>query len=55
MTALVQVSKREPSRIALRMPSGIDTKYESNVIHSPSEIDTGSFSAINCKTPMSRK
>src|SRR3972149_869868 len=40
ITALVHVSKREPSLIALRMPSGIEMAYDSRVIRRPSEIET---------------
>ena len=55
ITALVHVSKREPSLIALRMPSGIEIAYDSSVIHRPSEIDTGIFSRTSLSTLTSRK
>ncbi len=55
MTVEVQTSKREPSSIAFRMPSGIEIRYVSNVIQMPSDIDTGSFSLTNCSTLTSRK
>src|SRR5436305_8418336 len=51
----VQVSKREPSLTALRMPSGIEIRYVSSVIQMPSDIDTGSFSLMSCSTLVSRK
>ena len=55
MTPDVHTSNRVPSWIALRMPSGIEIRYSSSTIHSPSEIDTGSFSLISCSTLTSRK
>src|SRR5947209_18066384 len=51
----VQVSNREPSLTALRMPSGIEIKYVSSVIQMPSDIETGSFSLMSCSTLVSRK
>ena len=44
--AEVHTSNCEPSLIALRMPSGIEIRYVSNVSQMPSEIETGSFSLI---------
>ena len=55
MTPEVHTSNVEPSFTALRMPSGIETIYWISVSHSPSEIDTGSFSAIRLSTDRSRK
>ena len=50
-----QTSKRDPSRTALAMPSGIDIRYTSSVVHSPSEIETGIFSSTRSTTVRSWK
>ena len=55
MTPEVHTSKVEPSFTAFLMPSGIETRYWISVSHSPSEIDTGSFSAMRLSTERSRK
>src|SRR5579872_1900576 len=55
ITAEVQVSNFDPSCTALRMPSGIEIRYVNNVIQMPSDIETGNFSLINCRTLTSRK
>ena len=55
MAELVHTSKWLPCRVALAMPRGIDTRYMISVLHSPSEIDTGIFSAIRSMTLASRK
>ncbi|MNO98759.1 hypothetical protein D3C76_905130 [compost metagenome] len=52
---LVHTSKWLPWRTALAIPSGIDTRYMISVLHSPSEIETGIFSAIRSITLASRK
>ena len=54
-TALVHTSMAEPSRTAFVIPSGIETKYTRRVVHSPSEIETGSFSITRLTTERSRK
>ena len=53
--ALVHTSKPEPSRTALAIPRGMEMRYTSSVVHSPKEIDTGSFSAMRRSTGWSRK
>ncbi|MNF88573.1 hypothetical protein D3C85_1615260 [compost metagenome] len=52
---LVQTSKALPWRVALAMPRGIDTRYMINVLHSPSDMETGIFSMIRSMTLASRK
>ena len=52
---LVQTSKALPWRVALAMPSGMETRYMISVLHSPSEMDTGIFSRIRSVTLASRK
>ena len=55
IAALVHTSKGVPSRTALAIPSGIDTKYTRRVVHSPSEIDTSILSMTSRTTDRSRK
>ena len=43
-TALDHISNFLPSLTALKIPSGMDIKYISKVVHRPKEIETGSFS-----------
>jgi hypothetical protein len=50
MTALVQTSKLLPSRTALRIPNGMDIRYTNNVVHKPSDIDTGILSSTRSMT-----
>ena len=53
--ALVQISKAEPSRTALAIPSGIEIRYTRSVVHSPSEIETGSLDTMRSTTGRSWK
>ena len=55
MTALVHTSKAVPSRTAFAMPSGIEMRYTNSVVHSPIEIETGSFSRMSPMTERARK
>ncbi|MOA08154.1 hypothetical protein D3C78_1278970 [compost metagenome] len=55
IAVLVHTSKVLPCRMALAMPSGIDTRYMISVLHRPSEMDTGIFSMISSVTVASRK
>ena len=54
-TPLDQISKREPSRTAFMMPSGIEIRYTNRVVHRPSEMDTGILSSTKSMTLRSRK
>ena len=55
MAALVHTSNEEPSRTALAIPRGIDTRYTRRVVHSPREIDTSILSTTRRTTDRSRK
>ena len=55
MSPLVHTSKPLPSRTAFAMPSGMEMMYTSSVVHSPSEMDTGSLSITRSTTDWSRK
>ncbi len=55
ITPDVQMSKAVPSLTALRMPSGIETRVEEDQHPEPSDIETGSFSLMSCRTVVSRK
>src|SRR4029453_15552576 len=52
--ALPHTSNGVPSRTALATPSGIEIRYTSSVVHSPSVTDTGSFSSMRPSTGRSR-
>ena len=46
------LSKRDPSRTAFAMPSGMEIRYDNRNVQRPRLIDTGSFSLISCHTSL---